>query len=102
MTKLVFDNGGIERKILPSLNDTINNLSTASSIASGMSIPDFNEAQTLINVISDLNTIKKNLIRINTWLVTSNKNYESSVELVDEYLLKVRKMTMNLHKKAVK
>lgn len=103
MTKLKFEYTSLQRVVIPSLNLTINNLSSTISSANSMDVPgDFAYASELRNLPSFLSKQKNKLIYANEWIEKSNNKYQSSqnelnaiLEALDNVDIKTRIRRVN-------
>lgn len=103
MTKLRFEYSGLQRVVVPSLNITINNLSSTINSASSMDIPgDFGYASELRSLPTFLSNQRSKLRYTTEWIDKSNNKYQSSqnelnagLEAVDNVDIKTRIRRVN-------
>lgn len=87
MSKLYFNTKGINNIIIPSLEDTINNLNSALNELNSSSIP--NECNINLNVsINDIESVKSSLQNIKNWCQDSINIYNRTEDsFINEAML---------------
>ena len=81
MAKVELNYEPIESSCITSLDSVIDSLSQAISYLQQNSVPgDFYRRTTLLNTIDDLKKQRVQLSNIKSWLVNSNKNYDSMID----------------------
>ena len=98
MTKIKFDYAELQRSVVPSLNSTVNNLSTAIRSASSMDVPyGFRYYSELQNLSSYFSNQSNKLRYTSGWISSSNNKYQSAqnelnaeLEAIDNVDLKIR------------
>lgn len=81
MSKVNLNYGPIESSLLPSLDTVIDCLNQVINNLQRSSIPgDFYRKNTLYNTISDLKGQRDKLSNIRSWIVDSNRNYDSMID----------------------
>lgn len=84
MSKVQLNYSPIQSEAIPALENAINILSSAIDNLQQNSIPgDFYRKTTLSNTIADLKAQRDNLSNLKSWLINSNKNYDSLVDKLE-------------------
>ena len=96
--KLIFENTQLQKNVVTNLGDSINYLSNARSISSGMDIPNFSGRDVLIGLNSYLSNKEKEILYINQWINKCNVDYENMNEIDLEDLEKLKQV--ELHERA--
>src|SRR5574344_399034 len=83
------------------LEDSINYLSNARSISSGMDIPNFSGRDVLIGLNSYLSNKEKEILYINQWINKCNVDYENMNEIDLEDLEKLKQVELHERTKII-
>lgn len=84
MSKVNINFGSIETAGIPAMDNAIGHISESLIALQQTSIPgDFYRKTTLLNIISNLQSYVTSLNKAKTWLVDSNKNYNSMIEKLE-------------------
>ena len=84
MSKVELNYAPVQSEAISALDSTISALNEALNHLQQNSIPgDFYRRTTLSNTIADLKTQRDNLSNLKSWLVNSNKNYDSMIEKLE-------------------
>lgn len=97
MSKVSLNFGSIESTCLPAIDNAAGHISEAVAVLQQSSVPgDFYRRTELLNTISNLQSYVKRLNNAKTWLVDSNKNYNS---MIDKLELQANQMPIDQVKK---
>ena len=90
MAKINLNYDAIKVNGINALDNAINYLSSVINYLQQNSIPnDFNKYNILTNTISDLKKQKEKLVDFKSWLVNSNKAYESLISSFESQVAKL-------------
>lgn len=97
MSKVNINFGPIESIGIPAIDDVIGHVGEAVVALQQTAVPgDFYRRTTLLNTISSLQESVSSLSNLKTWLVESNKNYNS---MIDKLELQANQMPIDQVKK---
>lgn len=103
MAKVYFNYSNLNVKIIPSLDSTINSFRSVIDCSRSLNIPgDFRYASDLRNLTSFFEGKRDELIYIKDWLNKSNKNYEESLNQVNDILLDIDQRQIQKRERVVK
>ena len=84
MSKVKLSYSSLRNGSVNSLDNVVNQLNEAISYLQQNSIPgDFYMANTLYNTISDLKLQRNKLSSAKSWVINSNKNYDSMIDKLE-------------------
>ena len=90
MAKISLSYDAVSVNGLNSLDNAINYLNTVISYLQQNSIPsDFYRYNTLVNTISDLKKQRDKLVNFKSWIINSNKDYDSLISKLEIQTLKL-------------
>ncbi len=90
MSKLHFDYDGINKEVIPSINETLVKLDNALVICNNIvAPPDPGVAQVLSRAKIDIQRNISDLKKIKEWLEKSSRTYKSRIESIESALNKV-------------
>ncbi len=98
MAKLYFNNGNLNRDVKPSIAATVDYLSKVINDSNSLVIPSGFEYERELKELSyNVKKIKDELLKIDQWIDFSNRNYDNTInemndglKQIDDFEIKVR------------
>lgn len=102
MTKLYFNNSNLNRDVKPSIVATVDNLSKVINDSNSLVIPGgFEYARELKELSYDIQKIKDELTKVNEWIDFSNRNYDNTINEINDSLKQIDDLEINVREKLV-
>ena len=102
MAKLYFNNSNLNKDVKPSITSTVEYLSKVIIDSNSLVIPgSFEYARELKDFSYNIKKIKDELIKINEWIDFSNRNYDNTMNEIDDGLKQIDDLEIKAREKLV-